>query len=141
MMSGVMPNCSWQKKVPAAPHAGLHLVEDHEGLVPAAQRLRLEPELVGRQVDALALDGLDDEGGDVAPPELAGQGGGVAEGDHVGARKQRPEAAAELTAAVQREGARRQPVEGVVAVEDAGPLGGGAGELDRRSRSPRRPSW
>ena len=98
MMSGVMPNCSWQKKVPDPPEAGLDLVEDHERLVPAAERLRLVPELVGRQVDPLALDRLDDEGGHVAPPELPGQGGGVAERDHVGTREQRAEAAAELAA-------------------------------------------
>ena len=72
MMSGVMPNCSWQKNVPLRPMPGLDLVEDHQRLVLAAQGLRLEPELVGREVDALALDGLDHEGGDVAPPQLAG---------------------------------------------------------------------
>ena len=75
MMSGVMPNCSWQKKVPDRPMPGLHLVEDHERLVPAAERLRLLPELVGREVDALALDRLGDERRHVAPAELTGQGG------------------------------------------------------------------
>ena len=97
MMSGVMPNCSWQKKVPERPMTGLDLVEDHEGLVAAAERLRLLPELVGRQVDPLALNRLGDERRHVAPPELSGQGGGVTEGDHVAARQQRTEAAAELS--------------------------------------------
>ena len=69
--------------------------------------------------------------GDVAAAQLAGQGADVAERDHVGPREQRAETAAELTAAVEGEGPGRQPVEGVVAVEDARPLRRGADELDR----------
>ena len=110
--------------------AGLHLVEDHQRLVPAAERLRLLPELVRRQVDPLALDRLRDERRHVAAPELPGQGGGVAERDHVAPREQGAEAAAELLPAVEGERPRREPVKGVVAIEDAGALRGRPGELD-----------
>ena len=112
------------------PETGLHLVEDHERLVPAAERLRLLPELVRRQVDPLALDRLGDERRHVAAPELPRQGGGVTERDHVAPREQGAEAAAELLPAVEGERPRREPVEGVVAVEDARALRGGPGELD-----------
>ena len=131
MMSGVMPNCSWQKNVPLRPMPAWTSSRTMSALCLRHSVLRLEPELVGREVDALALDGLDHEGGHVAAPQLAGQGADVAERDHVGSREQRTEPAAELAAAVQGERAGREAVEGVVAVEDAGPLGGGAGELDR----------
>ena len=56
------------------PHAGLHLVDGQQRLVLAAQLLGRRPELVGRQVDALALDGLDDEGGHVPAAGAPGPG-------------------------------------------------------------------
>ncbi len=81
---------------PRPSHPGLHLVEDHERLVPATERLGLLPELVRRQVDPFALDRLRDERRHVAAAKLTGQGLRVAEGDHVAAGQQRAEAAAEL---------------------------------------------
>ena len=56
---------------------------------------------LGGQVDALALDGLDHEGGHVAAAQLAGQGVDVAEGHHVAAGQQGPEPVAELLAPVE----------------------------------------
>ena len=73
MMSGRDAELLVAEERAGAPHAGLDLVEDHEGLVLAAQRLRLPPELVRRQVDPLALDRLGDERRHVATSELAGQ--------------------------------------------------------------------
>ena len=130
MMSGRDAELLVTEERPRPAHAGLHLVEDHECLVAAAERLRLLPELLGRQVDPLALDRLGDEGRHVTTPELPGQGGGVTERDDVGAREQRTEAAAEILPAVEGQRPRREPVEGVVAVEDARALRGGPGELD-----------
>ena len=49
-----------------AAEAGLDLVGDEQRAVLAAQPLRLVQVAVVRQVDALALDRLEDEGGDVA---------------------------------------------------------------------------
>ena len=72
---------------PARPaQAGLDLVHDEEGLVPPAQLLDRVPVVVGGEVDALALDGFDDEGGHVAGAELPGQRVDVAERDLVGRR-------------------------------------------------------
>ena len=65
------------------PQPGLDLVHHEERPVAAAQLLDGAPVLVGGHVDALALDGLDDEGGHVAAAQLAGQGVDVAEGHHV----------------------------------------------------------
>ena len=123
MMSGVMPNCSWQKNVPLRPIPAWTSSRTMRALCLRHSVLRLEPELVGRQVDALALDGLDHE----ARPRRRARSSraralDVAEGDHVGPRQQRTETAAELAAAVEGEGPGGQPVEGVVAVEDARPL-------------------
>ena len=111
-------------------HAGLHLIEDHEGFVLPAERLGLPPELVRRHVHALALDRLGDESRHVAATELPSQGGRVPERDHVGAREEGAETAPEFTATVEGERSRREAVEGVVAVEDARALGGRPGELD-----------
>src|SRR3546814_11006523 len=84
---------------------------------------------------SLALDRLDDEGGDVAALRAARQRrlerGKIIEGDLHAVRQQRAEALAEDLAAVQREGAVGEAVEGVVAVEDLRPAGRHAGELDR----------
>ena len=63
--------------------------------------------------------------------QLPAHGVEVAEG-HLRAREQGAEAVPELLGPVDRQRARRQAVEGVIAVEDAGPAGGAAGELERR---------
>ena len=86
--------------------------------------------LVGGQVDALALNRFDDERRHVPPPVALGPGRiGVAERDHVAPGEERAEAAAEFPSPVESERPGGQAVEGVVAVEDAGPLRGGPGEL------------
>src|SRR3546814_10494661 len=89
---------------------------------------------------SLALDRLDDEGGDVAALRAARQRrlerGKIIEGDLHAVRQQRAEALAEDLAAVQREGAVGEAVEGVVAVEDLRPAGRHSGELDRGFQPP-----
>ena len=61
-------------------------------------------------VDALALDGLDDESRDVARDEFLLQGVEVTEGNLRRAREQRPEAVLELRGTIERQGARRETV-------------------------------
>ena len=119
------------EELPRAPQPGLDLVHDEQGLVAPAQRLRRGPVLLRGEVDALALDGLDHEGGHVAAPQLAGQAVDVAEG-HARGGEQGAEAVAELLAPVERQRPGGEPVEAVVAVDDPVALGGGPGELDGR---------
>ena len=68
MMSGCEAPVLVAEELAGPAEAGLHLVHDEQRLVPAAQRLRRLPVLVGGEVDALALDRLDDERGHVAAP-------------------------------------------------------------------------
>ena len=80
---------------PAGPaQPGLHLVADQQGPVPVQQGGRRGQEAVRHHLDALALDRLDDQGGDVAGGQLPAEGVEVAEG-HLGARaaagRSRPE--------------------------------------------------
>ena len=103
-----------------APHAGLDLVQDQQCAEAPAQGLGLAPVGLGRQVDALALDGLDHQRGHVAPGQLALERVGVAEGDRVAPGQERSEPLPELLAPVERQGAVGEAVEGVVAVEDRG---------------------
>ena len=84
-----------------------------------------------RYRDALALDRLDDEPGDVAALEFSFERGQVAERDR-GARQHRAEAVAKVGGAVHRQGTRGQPVKRVVAVDDAVAAGRVARELQRR---------
>lgn len=111
--------------------AGLHLVGDEQGLVLVQQLLRRPQEAGRRGVDALALDRLDDQCRHVAALQLAPQGVEIAERDG-GVRQQGREAVPEAVLTVDREGAGRQPVEGVGAVEDPGAAGGVAGEFQGR---------
>ncbi len=55
------------------------------------------PVLGWRAVDALALDGLDDERGDIAGAQLLLQGVEISEGNGDSLRQQRPEAAPEFS--------------------------------------------
>ncbi len=112
--------------------SGLHLVDHQQRLVPPAQLLRLLPVLGRGHVDALALDGLDDESGDVPSPQLCAQGRDVAEGHGSRTRQEVAEPLAKLGAAVEGECAGGQPVEGVVGVEDPRATCGLPGELDGR---------
>ncbi len=97
--------------------------------MPAAQLLGGAPVLGCRAVDALALDRLDDERGHVVPAQLPLQGVEVAERDRRGL-EQRAESLAELPAAVERQGSRRQAVEGVLGVQDPRAPGRVPRELD-----------
>ena len=81
---------------------------------------------------ALALDGLDDEGRDVAFAQLPLQRVRVAGRHLVEPRHELAEALAELLAAVDRQGAEHEAVEGVVQVEHARTPCGRAGELEGR---------
>ncbi len=81
---------------------GLDLVHDEQRLVAPAQRLDRAPVLLGGEVHALALDGLDHEGGHVAAPELLLQGVDVAE-CHARGGEQRTEPVPELPPAVERQ--------------------------------------
>ena len=100
-----------------APEPGLHLVCDKERAVLPAEPLDARPVLVARQVDAFSLNDLDDEGGDIASPELALEALQVTEPDRVTAWQEWPEALPELLAAIKREGAVCEAVEGMVGVE------------------------
>ena len=83
-----------------------------------------------RHVHALALDGLDDERRDVALAQFGRERVQVAERDG-GVRQQRAEPAAELGRAVDGQRPGGEPVERVVAVDDAAAPGGVPGELQR----------
>src|ERR1700722_17817554 len=112
--------------------SGLHLVHDQQRAVLAAQLLGRAPVLRRRAVHALALDRLDDERRDVVAAQLLLKRIEIAEGHRFGFRQQRAEALAELLAAVERERAGGEAVEGVLSEEDLGALSGLAGELDGR---------
>jgi hypothetical protein len=76
------------------------------------------------------LNGFDEESGDVSLREFASQPIDIPERDHrVG--KQRVEAAAEFLGSVDREGTRGQPVERVVAIDNASAASGVTGEFQR----------
>src|SRR5690606_40270772 len=66
---GLYPPMLDREESPGSPEAGLDLVRNEERTVPAAQARQLGEVVVGRQVDALALDRLDEEGGDVTSRE------------------------------------------------------------------------
>ncbi len=103
-----------------AAEARLHLVDAEERPVAPAELLGALQVAGRRQVDALALDRLDQEEGDVLPPELGLERVEVAELDRVEAGQELAEPLAELRAPVRRERAERQPVEAVVREDDAG---------------------
>ena len=120
------------EEAPGPPHAGLHLVDDQKRALSPARGLDCPPVGLGGQVDPLALDRLDHEGGDVAPLQLPVESLDVPEGHRVAVGKQRAEALSELLAPVEGERSVGQAVEGVVAVEDPIALGGAPRELDGR---------
>ena len=120
-----------REEAAGAADAGLDFVGDEQRAVFAAERGRARQKLIGGHVDALALDRLDDEGGNLARRQRLLQRGEIVERDRRAARQQRLEAAAEIRIVRQRQRAIGQAVEGVRAVHDAGPAGGAAGELDR----------
>ena len=92
-MSGSSPQCSSARKRPVRPRPVCTSSQTNSVAGVAAQRLRARQVAVGRQVDALALDRLDDERRHVAARELARERVEVAERHRVAAGQQRAEAA------------------------------------------------
>src|SRR5204862_6353873 len=93
---------------------GLDLVDGEERAVPVAQVGGFAQIVLRRDEDALALDRLDDERGDVAAFGLATQCVESAEGDALAAGGQVAEPVSELAPSVQRQGAGGQAMERVV---------------------------
>lgn len=89
-----------------AAEARLHLV-DQEGACASTELLRVTEVVArGRDHPAFALDGLDEEGGNLLRFELFLQGGEVAEGDSVAVAEQGLEGGAQALVAHHREGAQ-----------------------------------
>ncbi len=119
-----------------ASEAGLHLIDAEQRAVAAAELLR-GLQVSGRwQMHALSLYRLDEEDGDILPPQLRLEHIELTEGDACEAGKQRAEAPSELGVAVRRERAERQAVEAVVGGDDPLTPCRGATELE----SPPRPT-
>ena len=114
-----------------AAEAGLHLVGDEQRAVLPAERRGASAGSRRGHVDALALDRLDDEGGDLTRGQRLFQRRKVVERDRGAARQQRLETARKFASSVSDKRAIGQAVERVGAVHDAGPAGGAARELDR----------
>ncbi len=98
----------------------------------ATQPRRFGEVFVARDTDPVALDRLDDEGGDIAAGEFALEGFEVVEGHRVAIGEERPEPLAKMLVAVERQRAIGQAVEGVLAVENARAPGRVAAEFERR---------
>ncbi len=86
-------------EVPGPPEARLHLVRDEQRLVPVQQLLRGTQISGWGLVHALALDGLDDQPGDIPLLQLPGQSVQVTERNG-GVGQQRGEAVAEAVLSV-----------------------------------------
>ncbi len=114
-----------------AAHPRLDLVGDEQRTVALAQcRGSGEIILVGH-VDALALDGLDDEGRNLAGHQRLFKRGKVTERNGRTVGQQRPESIPEILVAGQRQRTIGHAAIGVIAIDDAGPAGCSARELDR----------
>ena len=120
-----------RQKFSGAADAGLDLVGDEQRAVFAAQRGGTGQEFVGGHVDALALDRLDEESGDLARRQRPLERGKIVERDRRAARQQRLESAAEIRVLGQRQRAIGETVERMRAMNDARPPGGAAREFDR----------
>ena len=125
MMSGATRSARDSPESPGAAEPGLDLV-DERSRVPwrPAQLGSRPPVLLGSGVDALSLDRLGDEGGHVAPAQLAPRGPIAPKGTTSSSRQQRAEPYPEFLPAVERKEPRAEAVERVVAVEDPGAAGG-----------------
>ncbi len=104
---------------PGPPEARLHLVHAEERPVAAAELLRALEVAVRRQVDALSLDGLDEEERDVLGGQLQLERREVAPRDLLEAGQQRPEARRPLGVRVRGERPERQAVEPVLGRQNA----------------------
>ncbi len=118
------------KEPPGAAEPGLNLVGDKQGAVTAAQSRRLAQIVVGRYVDAFALDRLDDECRDVPRRQRPLKRREIVEGHDAAMRQQGLETAAEDFIAIERQRTVGQAVKRMLAVDDSGPPGGAAGKLD-----------
>src|SRR5438132_3230853 len=102
-----------REQLPRPPEAGLHLVDGEERAVAAAQLLRAF-QVTGRgQVDAVALNRLDQEERDLFSAQLALESVEVAEGNLEEAGQERAKPLDEVAPAVGGERAERQAVEAV----------------------------
>ena len=115
-----------------AAKAGLHLVDAEEGAVAAAEPLRAGQVAGLGQHDALALDGLGQEEGDVFAAQLGLERCEVVEGHQGDVGEERLEGRPGRGAAVHRERAEREAVEAVLDGHDARPACGGPPDLDGR---------
>ena len=113
-----------------AAHAGLDFVGDQQRPVFAAEGCRIGQEGVVRNVHALALNGLEDEGRVLARGQRPLQLGDVVERDARAVRQQRLEAGAEILVVGQRQRAVGQAVIGVAHIQNAGAAGRAAREFD-----------
>jgi hypothetical protein len=98
-----------RKEASGAGDAGLHLVGDEQRVMAPAQRRRLAQIAVVRHVDALALDRLDDERGDVAGRQRAVERREIVEGQRAAVWQRRLKAGAEHGVAVERGGSVVRP--------------------------------
>jgi len=119
----------------AEPFAGpaepaLDLVGNEEGAMLAAEGLDLDEEIAGGIFDAFALDGLEDDGGDVAAGEEGFDAGKIADGDAMAALEVRAETVLEMGIAHDGQGTHGKAVEGAFQRDEPAASGGGAGELD-----------
>src|SRR3954469_1620937 len=119
------------EKFPGASQARLDFVRDEQRAVAAAEMLgALEVSLAG-QDDTLALNRLDHEGRYAARGQRLLQRDEVVERNARTIRQQRLEALAEDLIAIEGERAAGQAVKCVAAIDDPGPAGRRARELDR----------
>ena len=117
-----------------AAEAGLDLVANQKCAMAATQRLGLIIVIVGGPFDALALDGLDDQGRDVVLGEFCRQRRNVAHGHVDDARQKRAESFMEE--GISRHGQRAvgQSVVGVLQCDDARARGRGLANLSALDR-------
>src|SRR6202030_4550262 len=99
------------EEAPGSSDAGLDFVGDHQRAVLAAKRGRARQEFIGGHVDALALDRLDDKGGNLARRQRLLQGGEIVEGYRRAPWQQRIEAGPEVWIVGERKRAVGQSVE------------------------------
>ena len=119
-----------REKSSGAAEPGLDFVGDQQGSIAPAQCRRPRQKFVGGHVDALALDGLDNEGGNLSRRQRLFQRGEIIEGYRSATRQQRLETAAEVGVVGQRKCPIGQAVIGMAAIDDARPTGRSAREFD-----------
>src|SRR4051812_36996083 len=102
------------EELPRASEACLHLVDGEERPVLPAELLRPGEVAVGREVDTVTLDRLDEEEGDVLAAQLSLERVEIVERHARETRQERAEALDELGPTVGGERTERQPVEAVL---------------------------